>query len=175
MELNQLNINGFVMEVARIPVLKYAIQEVTFPDISLPEAKQPTPFQAINQVGDHIVHEDLTFTFLVDEQMNNYRAIYHWMRGLAFPEKFEEFERFVRGITGDDNIKTFGSSTRLNQFSDVTITILSNHKNPIFKYRLLDAFPVSLSGFSASVTESDTQPITATCAMKFTGFEIEPA
>ena len=175
MEINQLNINGFVMEVARIPILKYAIQEVTFPDISLPEVGQPTPFQAINQVGDHIIHEEFSFTFLVDEKMNNYKAIYHWMRGLAFPERFEEFENFVRNIKGDDNIQTLTTSSRLNQFSDVLITVLSNHKNPLFKYRLLDAFPVSLSGFSANVTDADTQPITATCAMKFTGFEIEPA
>jgi len=175
MEINQLNINGFVMEVARIPILKYAIQEVTFPDISLPEVPQPTPFQSINQVGDHIVHEDLSFTFLVDEKMNNYRALYHWMRGLAFPEKFEEFELFVRGITGDSNIQSFTSSSRLNQFSDVLITVLSNQKNPLFKYRLLNAFPISLSGFSVNVTEQDTQPVIATCTMKFTGFEIESA
>jgi hypothetical protein len=175
MEINQLNINSFIMEVVRIPILKYTIQEVTFPDISLPEVKQPNPFQAINQVGDHIIHEDLSFTFLVDEQMNNYRALYYWIRGLAFPERFEEFDLFIRGIIGNDNIQTFTSSSRLNQFSDVLITVLSNHKNPLFKYRLLDAFPVSLSGFSASVTDSDTQPITATCTMKFTGFEIEPA
>lgn len=162
------------MEIARIPILKYSIQQVDFPDISLPEVLQPTPFKNINQVGDHIIHDDLSFTFLVDEQMNNYKAIYHWMRGIAFPNKFEEFEKFVRGITGDDNIESFGTSRRSNQFSDVTVTILSNHKNPIFKYRMIDAFPVSLSGFSASVTESDAIPITATCTMKFTGFEIEP-
>ena len=138
-------------------------------------SQQPTPLQVINQVGDHLIHEDFSFTFLVDERMNNYRAIYHWMRGLAFPEKFEEFEYFVRGITNDYNIQTFTASRRLNQFSDVLITVLSNHKNPIFKYRLLDAFPISLSGFSASVTDADTQPIIATCTMKFTGFEIESA
>jgi hypothetical protein len=175
MEVNQLNINGFVMEIARIPILKHACQEIEFPSISLPEVPQPNPLQVINQVGDHIIHDDFSFTFVVDEKMNNYMAIYHWMRGLAFPEKFEEFENFVNGITNDSNIKTFTNNKRINQFSDVTITILSNHKNPLFKYRLLDAFPISLSGFSASITDSDTVPITASCTMKFTGFEIEPA
>lgn len=175
MEFNQLNINGFIMEVSRIPILKYAVQSIDFPSISLPEVQQYTPFRVVNQVGDHVVHDDFSFTFLIDEKMNNYKAIYHWIKGLTFPEKFEEFEFFVKGITNDDNIKTFTQSRRLNQFSDVLITVLSNHKNPIFKYRLLDAFPVSLSGFTASVTDSDTQPIVATCAMKFTGFEIESA
>lgn len=175
MELNQLNINGFIMEVARIPILKYAVQSIDFPSISLPEVQQHTPFRVVNQVGDHVIHDDFSFTFLIDEKMNNYKAIYHWIKGLTFPEKFEEFELFVKGIIDDDNIETFTPSRRLNQFSDVLITVLSNHKNPIFRYRLLDAFPVSLSGFTASVTDSDTQPIVATCTMKFTGFEIESA
>ncbi len=175
MEINQLNVNSFVMEVARIPILKYSCQEVSFPDITLPEAVQPTPFQTVNQVGDHLIHEDFTFTFVVDEKMDNYKAIYHWMRGLAFPERFEEFEQFVRGVINNDNIETFTASTRQNQFSDVTITVLSNHKNPIFKYRLLDAFPISLTGFSVSVTGSDSEPVVCSCTMKFTGFEIEPA
>lgn len=175
MELNQLNVNGFVMEISRIPIIKFSCQEVAFPDVSLPDAKQPTPFQQINQVGDHIIHEDFSFTFLVDEKMNNYRCIYHWMRSLAFPEKYEEFALFVQGITGNDNIESFTANKRINQFSDVVVTILSNHKNPIFKYRFIDAFPVSLSGFNVSVTDTDTVPVTVTCAMKFTGMIIEPA
>lgn len=174
MELNQLNVNSFIFEIVRIPIIKFSVQSVEFPNISLPEIRHDTPLQVINQVGDHIIHDDLSFTFLVNEKMENYKAIYYWIRGLAFPEKFEEFENFIRGIIDDDNIKTFTMSSRLNQFSDVIVTILSNHKNPIIRYRLLDAFPISLSGFSLDVTNQDTQPIVATCTMKFTGFEIEP-
>lgn len=175
MNIDFLNVNSFIFDIERIPTIRYFVQEVTFPDISLPDIEQPSPFQSIKQVGDHIIHENLTFTFVIDEKMNNYKAIYHWMRGLAFPESFEEFEQFINGIVNDDNIKTSKMSRRLNQFSDITITILSNHKNPILRYRFFDAFPVSLSGFSVNVTDSDTQPITATCSMKFTGFKIENA
>lgn len=171
LELNALNVNSFIMDVSRIPILKYHIQEVTFPDVSLGEVKQPTPFQHINQVGDHINHEDFSFTFMIDEKMNNYMAIYHWMKGLAFPECYNDFEKFIKGLHGDENILP-AIDPRLAQFSDVTITILSNHKNPILSYKLFDAFPTSLSGFSINVTDVDSVPVTATCTMKFTGFEI---
>ena len=172
-ELNQLNINSFVLEVSRLPDLKFSVQEVTFPDVTLPEVKQDTLFQAINLVGDHIVHDDLTFTFVVDEQMNNYRTIYHWMRALAFPESFDEFKDFVTGRSPKGMTPALASGWRQNQFSDVTITIISNHKNPILRYKIRDAFPTNLSGFSVNVTDQDTVPVTATCTMKFTGFAIE--
>lgn len=172
LELNHLNINSFVFEVAKIPILKYGIQEVTLPDVSLSEVKQYNPMIAINQVGDHLIHEDFTFTFLVDEQMNNYRALYHWMKALTFPECYEEFSDLLKGISNDPNLKHFHKG-KGNQFSDCSLTILSNHKNPILRYTFRDAFPVNLSGFSVNITDADTVPITATCSMKFTGMSIE--
>ena len=175
MEHNQLNINSFIFELVRIPILKFSVQSVDLPDITLPPVNQPSPLININQVGDHLEHSDFSFTFLVDEKMENYRAIYYWMRGLAFPNKFSEFEEFVKGITPTPSILSFSDNERMNQYSDIILTVLSNHKNPIFKYRLLDAFPISLSGIPMNVTSETTEPIQATCGMKFTGFEIESA
>lgn len=171
LELNHLNINSFILEVSRIPDLKFSVQEVTFPDVSLPEVQQQTPFQVINHVGDHLIQNDLSFTFIVDERMNNYRVIYHWMRALSYPDCYEEFADFVKGVTPKGMVPAMGGE-RVQQFSDVSITMLSNHKNPILRYHLRDAFPINLSGFSVSVTDGDTVPVTATCSMKFTGFEI---
>lgn len=174
LELNHLNVNSFILEVSRLPMLKFSVQEVSFPDVSLPEVQQSNPFQVINLAGDHLICQDLSFTFLVDEKMNNYRSLYHWMRSLAFPDCHEEFSNFVKGITpkqfGMDSIV---GSLRSSQFSDVTITMLSNHKNPIIRYTMLDAFPINLSGFSINVTDSDSVPVTASCSMKFSGMKIE--
>lgn len=174
LELNHLNSNSFVLELSRLPHLKFGVQEVTFPDVSMADVTQANPFININHVGDHLIQSDLSFTFLIDERMNNYRALYHWMRSLTYPDCYEEFHNFIKGSIpkGVDMIASLGGD-RAAQFSDVVITILSNHKNPIIRYTMLDAFPINLSGFSINVTDSDTVPITATCSMKFTGFNIE--
>lgn len=172
-ELNFLNINSFVMEIARLPVMKYSVQEITFPDTSLPEVKMGNPFRAINATGDHIVQEDFTFTFLVDEAMANYRALLSWMKGLSFPDCYEDYDNFISGKTGSQELLTLSNSKIGNQYSDITVTILTNHKNPSIKYTLRDCFPVNLSGFAVNVTDTDSVPVVATCSMKFTGFEIE--
>lgn len=174
LELNHLNINSFVLEIEKIPILKYSIQSMTFPSVSLPDVKHYNPFQTINQVGDHIEHDEFSFSFLVDEKMFNYKALYFWIKGIAFPNSYSEFKDFISGISKDENIiPRIGPDKLLNQFSDVNVFILSNHKNPILKYKFFDAFPVSLSGFDIDITSSTTQPISSTCSMKFTGFEIE--
>lgn len=172
-ELNFLNINSFVMEIARLPVMKFSVQEIAFPDTSLPEVKMGNPFRAVNAVGDHIIQEDFTFTFLVDEAMANYRALLSWMKGLSFPDCYEDYDNFISGKTGSQELLTLSSSKIVNQFSDITVTILTNHKNPSIKYTMRDCFPVNLSGFAVNVTDSDSVPVAATCSMKFTGFEIE--
>lgn len=175
LELNALNINGFVLEIARIPILKYTVQEIQFPGVSLSPVEQSNPFLKIQQVGDHLSYDELSFTFMVDEKMMNYRCIYQWMKGLGFPDDYTDYAKFIKGITGDENLEAVTNNDRLNQFSDVTITLLTNHKNPQLVYRLKDAFPTNLSGFSAQVTNSESTPVTANCTMQFTTMEISPA
>jgi hypothetical protein len=170
----QLNTSSFLLEIARIPIMKFSCQEVTFPDVTLPHVEQANPLRVINHPGDHLDHSDLSFSFVVDDKLDNYNVIYHWMEALAFPEKFDQFKDFVHGLKTDNNMETFSRSTRMNQFSDVSITLLSSLKNPLFTYRFKDAFPVSLSGPTMSITSSDTEPVITSCSMKFTGFSIEP-
>jgi hypothetical protein len=163
------------MEIARIPVMKFMVQSVSFPGLSLPEVEQGSPFLKINQAGDHVIYDDFTFTFLIDEKMNNYRCLQYWIEGLGFPDKYKRFEEFIKSISPDPNFQTFSQNPMINQFSDITVTILTNHKNPQFTYRFKDAFPTNLSGFEASVDSTDSTPIIATATMKFTGMEIDPA
>ena len=151
------------------------VQEIQFPGVSLPPVEQSNPYLKIQQVGDHLAYDEISFTFMVDEKMMNYRCIYNWMKGLGFPDDYDEFVDFIKGVTGDENLLTFTDNPRLNQFSDVTITLLTNHKNPQLVYRLKDAFPTNLSGFSAQTTNSESTPVTATCTMQFTTMEISPA
>ena len=40
--------------------------------------------------GDKMEFEDLNVRFLVDENLENYMEIQNWMRGLGFPESFQE-------------------------------------------------------------------------------------
>lgn len=172
--LDLLTINNFVMEVDRIPVIRYLVQNVTMPDLTLPEIARPSPFQNIYETGDHCVFGPVTFDFLVDEELLNYRTIFYWMNGLGFPEKYEQFEQFMTGIYEKHGIrKTETNGSGVFQFSDINLLITSNHKNPYFRIRFKDCFPTNLGAIALSVTDGDASPVTASVTFQFTGMDIE--
>ena len=52
--------------------------------IALANTTQPTPLADIPIPGETITFSDLEVTFLVDENLENYREIHGWMYGLGF-------------------------------------------------------------------------------------------
>ena len=42
-------------------------------------------------MGDTLDFEDLEITFLVNEDLSNYREIHDWMIGIGFPKNNEQF------------------------------------------------------------------------------------
>lgn len=172
--LDLLTVNNFYVEVERLPIIRYWVQNVTLPDLTLPEVRRPSPFQNIMEVGDHCEFGPLTFDFLVDEELVNWQAMFYWMNGLGFPEKFGQFADFVAGVYKKHGIKekeNLGHSGAF-QFSDVTLTITSNHKTPLMTMTFKDCFPTNLGAIAMSVSDADSSPITASVTLQFTGMEL---
>lgn len=174
--LDLLTINNFVVEIERVPVVRYLVQNVTMPDLTLPEVRRGTPFQVIMETGDHIEFSPVTFDFLVDEELLNYRTVFYWMTGLGFHDSYKQFEEFMKGLYTKHGIKKSGSSYESSgafQFSDVILTITTNHKNPYMKIRFKDCYPTNVGSLALSVSDGDSSPVTATATFQFTGMEIE--
>lgn len=171
--LDLLIVNNFYVEIERVPLFRYQIQSVGMPDVSLAPAPRHTPFLKINEVGDHCEIGNVSFEFLVDEELQNYRMIWYWMQGLGFPDKYEEFEEFMKGIYKRWGIKETQKEFQKGkfQFSDINLTIISNQNNPTHKIRFLDAFPTSLTGLQMNVTDTSAEPVKATATFAFSGME----
>lgn len=172
--LDLLTVNNFYVEIERLPVVRYLVQNVTMPDLTLPEVRRPTPFQAIMETGDHCEFSPIIFDFLVDEELLNWKVIWYWMVGLGFPEKYGQFEEFMDGVYKKYGIKKSEvEGGGAFQFSDVILTITSNHKNPLLQIKFKDAFPTNLGALALSVTDGDASPINASVTMNFTGMELK--
>lgn len=172
--LDNLLVNSFVMDIERVPLFRYNVQSVNLPDVSLPEVRRNSPFQNIAEVGDHCEFGSVSFEFKVDEELQNYQLIYYWMVGLGFPERYEQFEQFLNGVYEKYGIKKVEDKTsRLFQFSDINLVILSNQNIPTHQIKFLDAFPNNLAGLNLNVTTTSTDPVTATASFNFTGMEIK--
>lgn len=140
---NFLTPTNFRFTIKRLPHVTFFCQSATIPGLSFSPVEIPTPFKSLYREGGPLDIGTFTVTVLVDEDMNNYLEIYNWMLGLTFPNKFEEYANLLEG----DGL-----------YSDATLHIMSNAKNPNLYVSLKDIFPISMGDISMSVNQTDVQP-----------------
>ena len=145
---NTLSTNNFKLVFSDFPKMEYFVQEFTFPSTSLTTLEQPTPFKNIPTPGNQLNYDTLSFTFSVSEDLLNYIEVYNWMVKSGTPNNYKQYE----------NAK---------DIRNCTLMITSNNKNPILNIVFEGAFPVNLSGFNMSVTNTEHTPVTATAEFAF--------
>lgn len=159
---NFLSRAGFKFIVQRAPHLNFFVQKINLPTISIERAIQPNPFVSIHHSGDHIQYDPLTVTFRVDENMNNWLAMYNWMKGLGFPEHFGQYgELAAQDKMAGGNIK-----------SDVKLFILTSHRNAQIEINFRDAQPFMLSGIDFDSTLDNVDYFEASVSFSYTLYEI---
>ena len=167
--------------INQLPKVQYFTTEANIPGITLGEGQFNTPLKDIELLGDKLTYEDLTITFIVDENLENYIEMHTWLIGIGFPKDRKQFSEF-RGITSNMSVKTRGESNdigdvrastpELAMTSDSVLTILTNKNNPVVECRFRDVFPTSLSGLTYSQNQTDVEYLTATVNFKYTIYEI---
>ena len=167
--------------INQLPKVEYFTTEANIPGITLSEGQYNTPLKNIPILGDKIEYEDLSITFIVDENLENYIEMHTWLTGIGFPKDRKQFSEF-RGVTSNMSVKTRGESNdigdvrastpELAMTSDATMTILTNKNNPVVECRFRDVFPTSLSGLSYSQNQTDVEYLTASVDFKYTIYEI---
>ena len=93
---NFLNPTGFKFILNRAPKVVFFSNQANIPGLNLGVAEQPTYLTDIPQPGDKLQFQDLNLRFLVDEDLENYLEIQHWLRGLGFPDSLKEIYDWQR-------------------------------------------------------------------------------
>lgn len=170
---NFLSPIGFKFTLTKAPKVAFFCQQAGLPELSLGVANQPSYLKDVPVPGDKLEYGDLTVSFLVDENLENYMSIHNWLLGLGFPESGNQFEDLV---SDPDLVSRTDKNTAQpdynQQFSDGSLIILSSHFNPLHQVRFKDLFPYSLTGLDFDATASDTEYFTATASFKYTYFTI---
>ena len=159
---NFLSPLGFKFLIKRAPNVNFFIQKVNIPDISLPETYHNNPFVKIPYSGDHMQYGTLKVTFKVDEELKNYLEIHDWVRGLGFPQNFEEYKRI------NEQNALEGKGLR----SDISLIILNSSMNPNHEITFIDAFPTSLSELQFNTTDTTVNYLEASAEFKYIRFDI---
>jgi hypothetical protein len=149
--LNYLNPVAFETNFLRIPGVSYMCQRITVPGLTLSSALQPNPFAPIPVEGDQIDFEDLTISFVIDEDLNNYLEIYNWMTSLGYPDNHAQYNKDTP------------------EKSDINIIIHSNKSNPNFSITFKDVFPVILGSLPFDTNATSIDPIVCDATFKYTG------
>ena len=173
----------FKFQIAKLPKVEYFCTSANIPQIDLTSVQQDTPLADIPLPGVKLSFSDLTVTFMVDENLENYREIHGWLTGLGFPKSRTQFktlvdaakDRFPTGGKSDsvaDPGKVVGAPTPLGPaFSDATLMVLSSKNNANIEVRFSDVFPVSLTGLEFNQQAGDIEYLTATVTMKYKIYE----
>ncbi len=173
----------FRMAINQLPKVEFFITACNLPGINLGEAVFPTPLKQIPIQGDELTFENLSVSFLVDENLQNYKELHDWLIGIGFPQSRQQFKNF-RSQTANRPGATRGNSQDIGDvqpatpispmFSDGTLTILSNKNNPVVEVRFEELSPVALGALTFDQEATDVQYLKATADFNYKYYEIVP-
>ena len=173
----------FRFSIIKLPKVEYFATAANIPGITLGQANQPTPLKDIPIPGDKLEYDNLNITFLVDENLENYREIHGWLTGLGFPKDNEQFRNLQNA--GSDRFpttKNTGLNKELGQirkavqddgglYSDATLFVLTSKNNANLEVRFRDLYPVSLSGLDYNQQQTYIQYLTANVSFAYKIYE----
>ena len=160
---NFLSPAGFKFTLQKAPKVDFFSKSVSIPNLTLGAAVQSTYFRDIPVPGDKLQYGDLDVEFFIDENLENYLQIEQWMRGLGFPESFDE------AIDLDPQVTDLINSAR----SDGSLFVYNSSFLPIARIDFRDLFPTSLTPVPFSADVTDINYIVATATFKYTIFNVE--
>jgi len=161
---NYLSPIGFKFTIAKEPKVSFFCTSAKLPEITLGTAVQPSYLKDIDIPGEKITYGDFTLRFFVDENMENYMAIHHWIVGLGFPESTVQYKDLIRNDDGELDPK--------KAFSDGSLRILNSNYRDVAVVKFKDLFPISLSPLEFESTEQDINYLTAEATFKYTVYNI---
>jgi hypothetical protein len=156
--LSPLNFK-FIMK--RAPHVNFFIQKISIPSINLPSTYSPNPLIQIPQYGDHLEFEELSISFRVDEDLQNYLEIQNWLRAVG-KQSYSLYGNLA------NNPPISGESLK----SEISLTVLSSAKRPNYEIVFEDAFPVKVSGVSFDSSLEDVSYLEAEATFHYTKYEI---
>ena len=172
----------FRFKCTKLPEVEFTCQTANVPGISLGETTIPTPLKDIPIPGDKVSYSSLDISFLVDENLNNYKELHDWIIGIGFPQSHNQFKNLQ--TTGQDIFpgSTAGAAvpgvrvpTPLAEggiYSDATLTILNSKNIAKTEIRFQNVYPTSLGGLSYDIKLSDVDYLQAAASFGYMNYEI---
>ena len=172
----------FRFKCSKLPKVEFFCQSANIPGISIGTALMPTGLKDIPIPGDKVSYQDLAISFLVDENLNNYKEIHDWITGLGFSEDHKQFSDLL--ATGADRFSGSTASTAATGtntarplseggiYSDATLTVLNSKNIAKTEIRFQNVFPISLGSLSYDIKASDVDYLQVSASFNYMYYDI---
>ena len=172
----------FRFKCSKLPTVEFFCQTANIPGISIGSASMPTGLKDIPIPGEKVSYQDLSISFLVDENLNNYKEIHDWIIALGFPQNHTQFadlqaagaDRYPGSTSGaivpETNIAV--PLAEGGTYSDATLTVLNSKNIAVTEIRFHNIFPTSLGSLSYDVQASDVNYLQSTVDFSYMYYEI---
>ena len=172
----------FRFKMTKLPQVEFFVQTANIPGITLGSTSFETPLKDIAGVGDKVTYQTLDISFIVDENLNNYKELHDWIIGLGFPKDYTQFQTMQ--ATGADRFSgstrsTAATGTSIKQplseggiYSDATLTVLNNKNIPKTEIRFQNVFPISLGSLSYDIKASDVDYLQVQASFNYMYYDI---
>jgi len=184
-QLDYVSPTQFKFNIHQLPKVEFFCTAANVPAINLGEAIFPTPYKQIPVMGDTLTYDNLSISFIVDENLENYIELHEWLTAIGFPKDREQFTTFrsstadspviTQGVSDDRGLTTGSSqlsTSARGMFGDAILTILTNKNNPVVEVRFQDLFPVALGALDFTQVATDVEYISVTADFSYKIYEI---
>ena len=167
------------LAINRLPKTTWFCTAANIPGITLGEAQYATPMSDMFITGDKLTFETLNITFIVDEELQNYRELWDWMVGIGSPVDHSSWTAEL--AKGDGSIKKFATPDQdprtsetfeeAQLYSDSTLLVYSSKNQPKVEVMFKNLFPTSLSSLEYSQELTDVEYFKATATFRYRYYE----
>jgi len=172
----------FRFKCTKLPLVEFFCQTANVPSISLGEATVNTPLYDYPIPGDKVTYGSLDVSFLVDENLNNYKELHDWILGLGFPNDNLQYANLAASSADTfpgSTASAAATGTSLKQpvseggiYSDATLTILNSKNIAKTEIRFHNLYPTSLGGLSYDIKASDVDYLTVSASFNYINYDI---
>ena len=151
--------NGFTFSLERLPQTMFRVVACDVPAISIPAPVGGFPGATQYFSGTNEEFDELSMSFLVDDDLKNYEEIYRWITQQKFAVRKKEF-------TPKNEVESF-------LYSDGTLVTMNNASNPNRVFSFKNLFPVSLGNLHFDTSVTEPQPVTCEVNFRYSYIELK--
>ena len=163
--------NNFRLLIDKVPTVEYFVRTANVPVMSFSETTVATGIGLDAYFpGDKVEFEKLSVSFVVDEDLQNFKEIYDWMDAIV-PIQDPKKYKTLMGTTATATNQLSSQGDTLSKYSMITLVLNTNKNIPNRFFKFYDAFPTNLSGLELASGESG-EAVICTVDFRFSYYEI---